>query len=443
MARTYAIETFGCQMNVHDSEHLAGLLEQAGFEPAADSAQADLLVLNTCSVRERAEDKLYSRLGELRACAVRPHPAQMVAVAGCVAQQEGARLLRRAPFVSVIAGTQAEKRLPLLINEAGRTGRPVVDVDLGGARSFPLAVVRREDPVRASVAIIEGCDDACAFCVVPHTRGRERMRPASEIMAEVSLAASKGHKEIHLLGQIVNHYQAPDRRGCDFAALLALVNDVPGVERIRFASPHPRHVTARLIEAIRDLPRVCKHLHLPVQSGSTRMLAAMRRQHTRDEYLSLVGRVREEVPSIALSSDMIVGFPGETEEDFQDTLSLVERVRFHSLYAFKYSERPNTFAINHLQDDVPREIKAGRLAALQALQRTVQVHLNEQALGMIQEVLVDSRSRRRPWEMSGRNTGNTVVNFPGDPGWIGRMAAVRIERAGPNSLWGELAVGEA
>jgi len=437
MARKYAIETFGCQMNVHDSERLAGLLEQAGFKPTDDAGQADLIILNTCSVRERAEDKLYSRLGELRARAGGPLPAPMVAVAGCVAQQEGIRLLKRAPFISVIAGTRAEKRLPDLVEQAHRTGQPAIDIELHDDLSFPPGLVRRGDPVRASITIIEGCNDVCAFCVVPHTRGRERMRPASEIMAEVGDAVSKGHKEIQLLGQIVNHYRAPDRPGCDFAALLALVNDVPGVERIRFASPHPRHVTAQLIEAIRDLPRVCKHLHLPVQSGSTRMLAAMRRRHTREDYLDLVARVREAVPSITLSSDMIVGFPGETEQDFEETMSLIEQVQFHSLFSFKYSGRPNTFAIKHLADDVPHTVKTRRLAALQDLQRAIQTRLHQQALGTVQDVLVDARSQRRPWEMSGRTTGNTVVNFPGDLSWLGQTVAVQIQRAGPNSLWGE------
>jgi tRNA-2-methylthio-N6-dimethylallyladenosine synthase len=435
--RKYAIETFGCQMNVHDSERMAGLLEQAGYEATADVGEADLIVLNTCSVRERAEDKLYSRLGELRTLGGEGGRMPAIAVAGCVAQQEGPRLLKRAPFVDVVVGTRAERRLPELVERAAQTGRPAVDIALHDEVSFPLGLVRREDPVRASVTIIEGCNDACTFCVVPYTRGRERMRPAAEILAEVADAAERGHPEIQLLGQIVNHYQAPDRPGCDFAGLLALLNDVPGVERIRFASPHPRHVTGRLIEAIRDLPRVCKHLHLPVQSGSTRLLSAMRRRHSREDYLDLVGRVRAEVPAIALSTDVIVGFPGETERDFADTLSLTEQVGFHSMFSFKYSSRPNTFAIKHLEDDVPEATKAGRLAALQALQRGIQMRLHERAVGSIELVLIDSLSRRGTSEVAGRTTGNTVVNLPGDPSWLGSTIAVRIVRAGPNSLRGE------
>jgi tRNA-2-methylthio-N6-dimethylallyladenosine synthase len=240
-----------------------------------------------------------------------------------------------------------------------------------------------------------------------------------------------------LLGQIVNHYQAPDDPACDFAGLLADVDAIAGVERIRFASPHPRHVSDRLIAALRDLPRVCKHLHLPVQSGSTRVLTAMRRRHTREEYLDLVGRLRVSVPGIALSTDMIVGFPGEMDEDFEDTLSLTRTVRFSSMFSFKYSQRPNTLAARRLLDDVPEAEKGRRLGALQETQKDIQWDLNRQAIGREYDVLVDSRSRRRENELSGRTTGNTVVNLPGEAGWVGQTVPVTIRRAGPNSLWGE------
>jgi tRNA-2-methylthio-N6-dimethylallyladenosine synthase len=437
MSRKYAIETFGCQMNVHDSERLAGLLEQAGYQVASDPSEADLVVVNTCSVRERAEDKLHSRLGQLRTFGAARGSRPTIAVTGCVAQQEGAGLLRRAPFVDVIVGTRAKRRLPELVAEAAQSGHPCVDIDLHDDISFPLGLVRRGDPVRAFVTISEGCSDACTFCVVPHTRGPVRMRPAAEIVAEVSEAVSSGRREILLLGQIVNHYRAPDRRGCDFADLLALVDSLPGIERIRFASPHPRHVSAQLIQAMRDLPHVCKHLHLPVQSGSTRVLATMRRRHSREEYLDLVARVRASVPSIALSTDMIVGFPGETDRDFSDTLALTEQVGFDSMFSFKYSERPNTFAINHLADTVPEAVKASRLEELQRLQRGIQLRLHERALGTVVPVLIDSLSRRCTSDVSGRTTGNTVVNVPGQAGWLGRTIDVRILRAGPYSLWGE------
>jgi tRNA-2-methylthio-N6-dimethylallyladenosine synthase len=271
---------------------------------------------------------------------------------------------------------------------------------------------------------------------VPYTRGRERMRPKADILAEVAQAAAGGRKEIQLLGQIVNHYLAPDDPACDFAGLLAAVSAVAGVERIRFASPHPRHVSGRLIEAFATLPKVCKHLHLPVQSGSTRVLAAMRRRHTREHYLALVDQLRSRVPGIQLSTDMIVGFPGETESDHAESLSLVERVRFHSMFSFVYSERPGTLAEKQLPDDVPADIKSRRLAQLQSLQKGIQQSLNAGHVGRTFEVLIDSVSRRRGTEVSGRTTGNTVVNLPGTAGQVGSTVDVLIERAGPNSLWG-------
>jgi tRNA-2-methylthio-N6-dimethylallyladenosine synthase len=288
------------------------------------------------------------------------------------------------------------------------------------------------------VTIIEGCNEFCAFCVVPYTRGKERMRPARDIVADVRHAADTGAREVQLLGQIVNHYQAPDEGSCDFAELLARVSVVPGIERIRFASPHPRHVSERMIQAMRDLPKVCRHLHLPVQSGSTRVLQAMRRRHTREEYLDLVGRLRATIPDLALSTDMIVGFPGETDEDFAQTLSLTAAVRYHSMFSFKYSPRPNTLALKRMPDDVNEEEKTRRIVALQALQRTIQGELFAASVGRIESVLIDATSRRRDWELSGRTSGNTVVNLPGDPSWVGRIVPVRITGANPNSLRGDV-----
>jgi tRNA-2-methylthio-N6-dimethylallyladenosine synthase len=387
-------------------------------------------------VREKAEDKVFSRIGELRASARAQGADPILAIAGCLAQQEGVGIFRRSPFVDVVVGTQAEKRLPVLVEAAMRTNVRQVDIAACDDVSFPLGVARRSDAVKASVTIMEGCDDCCAFCVVPHTRGRERMRSKADILAEVHEAVASGRREVQLLGQIVNHYQAPDDSACDFAGLLAAVNGVPGVLRIRFASPHPRHVTPGLVEAIRHLPRVCKHLHLPVQSGSTRILGAMRRRHTREEYLALVSSLKERVPGIQLSTDMIVGFPGESEDDFADTLTLVEQVRFHSMFSFKYSERPGTLAARRLPDDVPEDEKTKRLAALQDRQRAVQAELFAECLGTSVEVLVDGVSRRRDEELSGRTSGNTVVNFPGSASQLGSLVTVTIERAGPHSLWG-------
>ena len=285
----YFIETYGCQMNVHDSERMAGLLEQAGYEAAPEADAADVVVINTCSVRDGAENKLYSRLGEIRASGIESGRTPIVAVAGCVAQQEAGALLKRSSLIDVVVGTQGLKQLPALVAQAAVDAAPRIDVNPYEDVSFPLGVARRFDPVKAYVTIIEGCNEFCSFCVVPYTRGHERMRPKRDIVNEATQAAAEGHKEIQLLGQIVNHYQAPDDDACDFAALLEAVHEVPGVERIRFASPHPRHVPMRLLEAMRDLPKVCKHLHLPVQSGSTRVLEAMRRRYTRESYLDAGG----------------------------------------------------------------------------------------------------------------------------------------------------------
>ena len=438
MSRRYLIETFGCQMNLHDSERMAGLLEAAGYEPASGAADADVIVLNTCTVREKAEDKVLSRIGELRIDGRSAGQGPVIAVAGCLAQQDGAAVFRRSRAVDVVVGTRAERKLPLLVDEAMRTRSRQIDINPYDDVSFPLGMARRADPVKAYVTIIEGCNDYCAFCVVPQTRGHERMRPKSEILAEVREAVQSGRTEIHLLGQIVNHYQAPDDPRCDFAALLEAVDGVAGIRRIRFASPHPRHVTPALVDAVRDLPHVCKHLHLPVQSGSTRILSAMRRRHGRNEFLDLVRDVKAGVPGIQLSTDMIVGFPGETPEDFADTMSLVEAVGFHSMFSFKYSERPGTLAEKRLPDDVPEEEKDRRLTALQALQKGIQSRLHAEAVGTTVEVLVDSVSRRRETELSGRTTGNTVVNFPGDASQLGSFAMVEIERAGAHSIWGRV-----
>ncbi len=437
--KRYTIETFGCQMNVHDSERMAGLLERAGYEAVGRSEDADLVVLNTCSVRERAEDKLFSRLGEIEVAARERKTRPTVAVAGCVAQQEGARIRARATTsVDVIVGTQSLKRLPDLVEQAAVTGRPAIDVNAYEDVSFPLGVARHADPVKAYVTIIEGCNDYCAFCVVPYTRGHERMRPVRDVLAEVEEAVRTGHSEVHFLGQIVNHYQAPDDPACDFAGLLERACAVPGLARLRFASPHPRHVTPRLVAAIRDLPQVCKHIHLPVQSGSTRVLAAMRRRHTRDQYLELVDRLREAIPNLAITTDMIVGFPGEGPAEFEETLSLVERVRFSGMFSFKYSVRPNTLASTRLPDEVPEPEKTRRIVELQSAQKRIQQELHDALVGRVVEVLVDAPSRKRPWEMQGRTTGNTVVNVPGPTAWVGRLVPVCVTEAWPNSVRGEV-----
>src|SRR5262245_598690 len=425
-------------MNFHDSERMASLLEQAGYEATDQASDADLVVINTCSVREHAEDKLYTRLGELRELAASGGHDPVVAVAGCVAQQEGDAIFRRSPGVTdIVVGTQAIRRLPMLAEQAMTQRTPrLLDLDPHDDVTFPLGIMRRSDPVKAYVTIIEGCNEFCSFCVVPYTRGHERMRPKADILGEVREAAANGHREVQLLGQIVNHYQAPDDAACRFVDLLEAIHDIDGVDRIRFASPHPRHFDARFLRAMRDLPKICRHLHLPVQSGSTRILEAMRRRYSRAEYLELVGEVRETVPGVAISTDMIVGFPGESDADFDDTMTLTRAVRYHSMFSFKYSPRPNTLADKRLPDDVPEPEKTRRIVALQALQREIQSAINEQMIGSVEDVLIDAGSRRRDSEVSGRTSTNVVVNLPGEPDWIGRTMPVLIERAGPHSVWG-------
>jgi tRNA-2-methylthio-N6-dimethylallyladenosine synthase len=323
---------------------------------------------------------------------------------------------------------------------AGNKTTPVpffLDLNAYDDVAWPLGVTRRSDPVKAYVTIIEGCNEFCSFCVVPYTRGHERMRAKADILAEVREAAVSGHCEVQLLGQIVNHYAAPDDPACDFASLLEAIHDIDGIERIRFASPHPRHVTPDFLDAMARLPKICRHLHLPVQSGSTRVLESMRRRYTRELYLKLVASIRDRLPDVALSTDMIVGFPGESDADFEETMSLTAAVGYHSMFSFKYSERPNTLAEKRLPDDVPEDVKTRRIMALQALQRDIQTSLHERMVGEEVAVLVDAASRRRATELSGRTSTNVVVNLPGSAGWIGQTVPVRIERAGPHSVWGQ------
>ncbi|MGH9143032.1 MAG: MiaB/RimO family radical SAM methylthiotransferase, partial [Vicinamibacterales bacterium] len=326
--------------------------------------------------------------------------------------------------------------LPMLIERAAAERHPVINLDFDEI-SFPLGVTKRNDAVKAYVTIIEGCNEFCSFCVVPYTRGNERMRPKADILAEVREAAASGRREVQLLGQIVNHYAAPDEAACDFSGLLEAIHEIDGVERIRFASPHPRHVSRRFLATMARLPKICRHLHLPVQSGSTRVLEAMRRRYTRDSYLELIAQIRESLPDVALSTDMIIGFPGETAADFEDTLTLTAAVKYHSMFSFKYSARPNTLAEKRLMDDVSGEEKTRRIVALQALQREIQSALNVRMIGQTVDVLVDAASRRRDGELSGRTSTNVPVNLPGPAEWIGRTLPVRIERAGPHSVWGQ------
>ena len=439
------IETFGCQMNEHDSGKIAALLDHRSYSLTDDPEKADLIVVNTCAIREKAEQKFRSSLGRYRLLKER-RPGVVIGVGGCVAQQQGEALLKQAPQVDLVFGTQGIPRLPALLDEVAR-GRRVADTDFTtdlrdrfDAGLTPVSSI----PAKATVTVMEGCDLFCTFCVVPATRGREISRPAEQILDEVRRLAARGVKEVTLLGQTVNAYGR--RRGAvTFDALLAAIDEIPGIERIRFTSSHPIYVTPGLVEAYRRLKHLCPHLHLPVQSGSDRVLARMRRRYTRAQYLGIVARLRDARADLALTTDIIVGFPGETNEDFEATLALLREVRFSDLYAFAYSERPGTKAPS-LPDPVPESVRKERLALLFALQAEIGLAGNASRVGCVEDVLIEGRSRTDPSRLTGRTGHHKVVNFvvrSGGPSGdsAGRLAGailpVRILEAHFNSLVGE------
>jgi tRNA-2-methylthio-N6-dimethylallyladenosine synthase len=428
----YFVQTFGCQMNVNDSEKVAGLLEARGFAAAPDAGEADFVFLNTCAVREKASLKFrqsLARLARLR----KSRPELRIGVGGCVAQLEGRKLLERSPRVDVLVGTHNLKRIPELLEQAAESGEVAVDLDRGAdAFQVPDAVTAHANAVRAYVTAMEGCNLVCSFCVVPRTRGPEVNRPLEEIVAEVEALVARGFPEVMLLGQTVNAYR---HEAHDFADLLARVDSVPGLRRLRFTTSHPSHVTGRMADALRDLRRVCPYLHLPVQSGADRVLQSMRRGYTRGQYLDTVALLRDRVPGLALSSDVIVGYPGETEREFEETLSLLEAVGFDGLFSFTYSPRPGTSALR-LADDVPELEKRRRLNVLNGHQQQWQRRRNEALVGTLHEVLVETRDG--DGRVSGRTPHFRIVHFDGPDRLVGRTVSVKITRAGPNSLQGRL-----
>jgi tRNA-2-methylthio-N6-dimethylallyladenosine synthase len=430
------LETFGCQMNEHDSEKIAAVLARRDYRLTSDPEQADLILLNTCAIRERAEQKYRSTLGRYRAIKER-RPDLIIGVGGCAAQQSGERILRETSYVDMVFGTQALLRLPALLDEV-REKRRVADLDFTRSltdRFDSSLVPLSRHPARAYVTAMEGCDLFCSFCVVPHTRGREISRPANQILTEVRALAERGVKEVTLLGQTVNAYGR--RRGqVSFAALLAAIDRVPGIARIRFTSSHPVYMTAGLIEAYGRLEHLCPHLHLPVQSGSDRILGLMRRRYDRAGYRDIVRRLRTACSDVALTSDIIVGFPGETEADFEETLSLMREIRFSDLYAFAYSERSGTKA-STLPGWVPEPLRRERLARVLDLQRKIGLEENRARIGAIEEVLVEGRRKTDPGRLTGRTGHNKVVSFAGDPALAGSIEAVRIVDASPGSLLGK------
>jgi tRNA-2-methylthio-N6-dimethylallyladenosine synthase len=428
--KTVHIETWGCQMNVHDSEKMAGILAAQGFVTAPAADQADLVLLNTCSVREKAAAKVFNRLGQLRRLK-RDRPEMIIGVCGCVAQVEGEAIFRRAPWVDLVMGPRTIARLAELLEAARRDGRSISLAESGDPVEFPLGTAARARGPKAYVTVMEGCNKKCAFCIVPYTRGREAYRPAAEIVREAEEVVAGGRCEVELLGQNVNAWHSSED---DFASLLHMVDRIRGLRRLRFTTSHPGHLTRRIMEAMRDLPSVCNHLHLPAQSGSDRILRMMRRGYTRDRYLAKVGFLRRAIPDMALSTDLIVGFPGETEEDFAATLELLREVQFEHLYAFTYSRRPGTPAAEAAVT-VPEAVKADRLRRLLALQEEIQGARNAGLVGRTFEVLMDGESRMDPGVPKGRTRCNRIVHVPALRRAEG-ILDVRITRAHAHSLSG-------
>jgi tRNA-2-methylthio-N6-dimethylallyladenosine synthase len=426
------IKTFGCQMNVADSEQMALLLAQ-DYAPTDRVEDADLYLINTCAIRRKAEQKVRSLLGGLQVLKQR-HPQMLIGIGGCVAQQEGERLLAAAPHLDLVFGTHGIYRLPEMVRRAAG-GQRVVDIDL--TRGFPTQPRRHWRPgaVKTLVTIMQGCDNFCTFCVVPYVRGREYSRPPHEIVAEVADFLNVGGKEVTLLGQNVNSYGRGLPEEVTFPELLRRIDALDGLSRLRFATSHPRDLSPELTAAFGELPSLCEHLHLPVQSGSDRILKAMNRGYTRKEYLQKVTELRRVCPEISLSTDIIVGFPGETEADFQDTIELVKEAAYDQAFSFKYSPRPQTKAAT-LPDRVPGEVQAERLTRLQNLLNELTLKAHQRLLGQTAEVLVDGTSKRSPDELSGRLRTNQVVNFPGPRELLGRMLKVKITEAHPHSLKG-------
>jgi len=432
--KKFYIETFGCQMNVHDSEKVIGTLVSRGYEQVPSVEGADLVLYNTCSIRDKAEQKVFARLQDFK----RNHKGKTFGVLGCVAQQEGERIFEKAPHVSLVCGSASYNALPQLLTQIETGNRRVTGLSLDTEDTFETPVTRRDNPHRAYITIIEGCDKSCAYCVVPFTRGPERSRTAESVLAEARELAAAGYTEIQLLGQNVNSYRDPSPDGIGFAELLRRVGQVEGLRRVRFTTSHPRDFGKDIVDAITENPVLCNFVHLPVQSGSSRVLSAMQRLYTRDEYMRRIDWLKNSPRNIALSTDMIVGFPGESEEDFQQTLELMDEVEYDSIFSFKYSQRPNTPALG-LTDHIAEEEKGRRLTILQEKQRGIQLRRNADYIGNVEEVMVEGWNKATG-QWIGRTSQNKTLNFArveGEVDLTGSYVAVRVLRAGPNSLVGE------
>jgi tRNA-2-methylthio-N6-dimethylallyladenosine synthase len=441
MTKKVYIRSFGCQMNEYDSDKMVDVMHAAeGYETTSDPEQADLILFNTCSVREKAQEKVFSDLGRVRHL---KEKGVLIAVGGCVASQEGAAIIDRAPYVDVVFGPQTLHRLPQLLAQRTRMGRPQVDISFPEIEKFDHLPPARVDGASAFVSIMEGCSKYCSYCVVPYTRGEEVSRPFDDVLAEVAGLADQGVKEVTLLGQNVNAYRGAMGDSADiadFALLLEYVHEIPGIERIRYTTSHPNEFTQRLVEAYGRLPKLVNHLHLPVQHGSDRILMAMKRGYTVLEYKSTIRKLRAIRPDISLSTDFIVGFPGETEDDYQKMLRLIEDVGFDASFSFIFSARPGTPAAA-LHDDTPAELKLQRLQRLQALIETNVKRISASRAGTVQRILVEGRSRKSAAELMGRTECNRIVNFDGGPQsarLVGQMIDVRITEALPHSLRAEV-----
>jgi len=437
MTKKVFIKTFGCQMNEYDSDKMADVLRAAeGYEPTGNVEEADLILFNTCSVREKAQEKVFSDLGRVKHLKSK---GVLIGVGGCVASQEGEAIIERAPYVDLVFGPQTLHRLPQMIEARRAERRPQVDISFPEIEKFDHLPPARVEGASAFVSIMEGCSKYCSYCVVPYTRGEEVSRRFDDVLTEVAGLAEQGVKEVTLLGQNVNAYRGAMNAGstevADFAWLLEVVHEIPGIERIRYTTSHPNEFTPRLIEAYGRCPKLVSHLHLPVQHGSDRILMAMKRGYTAMEYKSIVRRLRAVRPGISLSSDFIVGFPGETEADFAQTMKLVEDVGFDGSFSFLYSARPGTPAAE-LPDPVPREVAQARLERLQALIEAQYRACSDAMVGSSQRVLVTGRSARDPEDLAGRTDNNRVVNVRGDRSMVGRYVDVVITDAYPHSLRG-------
>lgn len=443
MSRKVFVKTFGCQMNEYDSDKMADVLKAAeGYEPTQDPEEADLILFNTCSVREKAQEKVFSDLGRVKHLKKK---GVLIGVGGCVASQEGAAIIERAPYVDVVFGPQTLHRLPELLAARQKQDRPQVDISFPEIEKFDHLPPARVDGASAFVSIMEGCSKYCSYCVVPYTRGEEVSRPFEDVLTEVAGLADQGVKEVTLLGQNVNAYRGKmgeTAEIADFAMLIEYVAEIPGIERIRYTTSHPNEFTQRLVDVYGKVPQLVSHLHLPVQHGSDRILMAMKRGYTAMEYKSTIRKLRAVRPQISMSSDFIVGFPGETEEDFAKLMKLVDDVGYDASFSFIFSPRPGTPAAA-LHDDTPHEVKLKRLQHLQAVLEENVRRISESRVGTVQRILVEGPSRKDPNELMGRTECNRIVNFKGQPRLAGQMVDVTITQALPHSLRGEVVVREA